>query len=137
MTYPPSLKAAMTPFPYSVDIEATLREAKQLMTSHSVHHLPVTQDHKVIGILTAHALDTAMGSLEGQVKDIPTPAPYVVDLNESIDTVLLDMADRHIDAVIILRQGRLAGVFTWTDACRAFGDYIRAVFPRPNDGGAA
>ena len=144
MTYPPSLKAAMTPFPYAVELDAPLREANALMSEHNVHHLPVTRDHKVVGILTDRDLEVAKAAarpadspLESPVGDVVIPDPYVVDLNDPIDTVLLEMAERHVDAAIVLRQGRLAGVFTWVDACRSFGDYIRAVFPRPDDGGAA
>ncbi len=142
MTYPPNLKTAMTPFPFSVDMNTTLGQAGKLMAEHSVHHLPVTEDHKVVGVLTDRDLETAAQRSAGHPLDLPVgdvcvADPYVVDLEEPIDTVLLEMADRHIDAAIVMRNGRLAGVFTWTDACRAFGDYMRAAFPRPDGGDAA
>ena len=144
MTYPPNLKTAMTPFPFSVELDTSLREAGRLMQEHNVHHLPVTQDHKVVGVLTDRDLETARAAqgsaghaLDLPVRDVCVPDPYIVDLNEPIDNVLLAMADRHIDAAIVMRRGRLAGVFTWVDACRAFGDYMRAVFPHPDGGDAA
>ena len=144
MAYPPSLKAAMTPFPYSVELDSTLREAGRLMEEHNVHHLPVTQDHEVVGVLTDRDLETATAAqrptghaLDLPVKDVCMPDPYIVDLNEAIDNVMLTMAERHADAAIVMRHGRLAGVFTWVDACRAFGNYIRTVFPRPDGGDAA
>jgi acetoin utilization protein AcuB len=59
--------------------------------------------------------------------------PYIVDLNERLDVVLQNMADRHIGSALVTRQGKLAGVFTTTDVCRAFVEYLRDPF-RPVDG---
>ena len=36
------------------------------------------------------------------------------------DRVLLHMADEHIGCALVVKDGRLAGIFTTTDACRVF-----------------
>ena len=139
----PTLKTAMTPFPYSVDLDASLKEAQQLMDEHDVHHLPVTQGHGLVGVVTGRGILSALAARPKRehgkltVKDVYETDVYVVDLNEPIENVLLTMADRHIGSAIVTRLGRLAGVFTWVDACRAFGEYIRENFPRPDDNDAA
>ncbi|MEQ8493975.1 MAG: CBS domain-containing protein, partial [Gammaproteobacteria bacterium] len=56
-THLPLLKTAMTPFPYSVDVAATLDEARAVLASHDFHHLPVTRDGQVTSIV--HAEDAA------------------------------------------------------------------------------
>jgi len=40
-----------------------------------------------------------------------------VDLNTPLDRVLYEMADRQVDATLVVRKGKLVGVFTVMDAC--------------------
>ncbi len=54
----PVLKTAMTPFPYSVGLDASFEEASELMGHHNVRHLPVTREHRVIGV--EHELSKAL-----------------------------------------------------------------------------
>ncbi len=139
MTRPPSLISAMTPFPYDIGADAPLTEAEALMRAHGVHHLPVTEGRRLVGVLSERDLiqARAAGSSATRVREICVPEPYVVDLEEPIETVLLTMAERHIGSALVTRQGRLAGVFTWVDACRACGEYFQSVYGRPDGGSAA
>ena len=52
MKKPPSLAIAMTPFPYSVDHNASLEFAQQLMAQHKVRHLPVTEEQGLVHSLS-------------------------------------------------------------------------------------
>lgn len=140
MKQPPKLKTAMTPFPYSIEPDASLTEARRMMEAHDVRHLPVTEDHALIGIITDRDLRAAPAPGKGRkaggkrtVREVYVSDVYVVDLNEPIENVLLTMAERHIGSAVVTRKGRLAGVFTSVDACRCFGEYIRDNF-RPPDG---
>ncbi|MGB5305541.1 MAG: CBS domain-containing protein [Gammaproteobacteria bacterium] len=143
MTRPPNLKTAMTPFPYSVGLDASLEEARQLMQEHRVRHLPVTEAHTVVGLVTDRDIRMAQSSSKPanagalKVSDLYISDPYIVSLDEPIDNVLLVMAERHIGSAIITKAGRLAGMFTAVDACRCFGEYLRANFPRPGSDNAA
>jgi acetoin utilization protein AcuB len=140
MSLPPSLKTAMTPFPYSIDGSATVAEARVLMEEHDVHHLPVTEGHELVGIVTSSAVMAVHADESGAqptVRDIIIADVYVVELDEPLDRVLLTMAERHVGSAIVTRHGKLSGVFTWVDACRAFGDYLRENFPHPDDNDAA
>jgi hypothetical protein len=47
------------------------------------------------------------------------------------------MAEYHIGSALILKQGKLVGIFTATDACRCFGEYLRALFPDDTGNDAA
>ena len=122
----------MTPFPYSVTPGASLAESLSLMEEHSVHHLPVTEDHAVVGVVSHRDIIAVPEEERGTrvVSQVQVNDPYVVDLNEPIEHVLSAMAGRHIGSAIVTRQGRLAGIFTWVDVCRCFAEYIRTRFPR-------
>ena len=131
---PPSLKVAMTPFPYAIGVDASLAEAGRLMAEHDVHHLPVTDDdHMIVGILSGlDLMAVTKGKRQGngmRVRDVCVTDVYIVDLDEPIDNIVLTMAERHIGSAVVTRHGKLAGIFTWIDACRCFGDYLRAKRP--------
>jgi acetoin utilization protein AcuB len=144
MAHPPNLASAMTPFPYSIESASPLRTALDTMTEHAVRHLPVTNSHELVGVisysdimaaLTENAGEEALDTLK--VQDICVSDVYVVELDEPLENVLLTLADRHIGSAVVTRHGRLAGVFTWIDACRCFGEYLRENFPRPGGDEAA
>jgi len=71
------------------------------------------------------------------VQDVHVSEVYAVELGEPLENVLLTMAARHIGSAIVTRHGRLAGVFTWVDACRCFGKYLQEAFPHPDGDEAA
>lgn len=130
----------MTPFPYSIDVDAPLADADALMRAHAIRHLPVTEGDKLVGVVSQRDLLVARAARPGadvdaevNVREVHTPDPYVVDLEEALDNVLAVMAARHIGSVLVTRRGKLAGVFTATDACHHFCNYLRQQF-RPSGG---
>lgn len=138
----PTVKLAMTPFPYAVEGDAPLSAALAMMDEHGVHQLPVTDQGCLLGVvakadvtrLTARA---ANGSRTATVRDACMAAGYVVDDREPLDAVLDRMAAEHLPAALVTRRGKLVGIFTFTDACRFLAAYLRARFPEPGDDTAA
>ncbi len=137
MKKPPSLATAMTPFPYSVDHNASLEFALQLMERHKVRHLPVTEEQGLVGLLTERDMRSVEQLHSGlnakrelTVNDAYIADPYIVDLHEPLDNVLINMAERHIGSAIVTKSGKLVGMFTAVDACRCFGAFLREYFPR-------
>lgn len=47
-----SVKSVMTPNPICIDKQVTLEEASSLMSKHSVRHLAVTFENKLVGIIS-------------------------------------------------------------------------------------
>jgi acetoin utilization protein AcuB len=134
----PLLKQLMTPFPYSVALDATLTEARELLETHRLHHLPVVQEHRPVGLITDREITrglAASGRHENPVtllvRDVYVPDSCVVDINAPLEGVLQAMSERHVDAVIVTRKDRLSGVLTSMDVCRYFAAYLRENFPRP------
>lgn len=130
---PPSLATVMTPFPYAVSLEAPIDEAEHLIAEHDIHHLPVTDKHGIVGIVTSRDLvSTGSGKRrrrELRVEDVCVKDVYVVDLREPLENVVSTMVERRIGSAIVTRQGRLAGVFTWIDACRCLGTLLHVYAP--------
>ena len=62
---------------------------------------------------------------------------YSVDLHTRLDDVLDNMVADAWDAAIVLREGRLAGIFTSQDACRAFSTWLKKEYLPNNDPGVA
>ena len=129
----PLIKSVMTPFPYSMDVNTVLSVAREYMIEHEIHHLPVTDGDKIAGILHKNDL---IGDLNQVIGKIGIKEPYVFDLNERLDNIIMLMADKHIHTVLITRQEKLVGIFTITDACRQYADYLREEFG-PHDGNDA
>jgi len=130
----------MTPFPYSVPSDASLSTARSMMSEHGIHHLPVIQDGQLIGLLTARDLEAVLRSglddasvARVRVGDLVLREIVVVEMNQPLDTVLREMAERHVGSVLVVKEGRLAGIFTASDACRLFADLLRTAFPGGGD----
>jgi acetoin utilization protein AcuB len=134
----------MTPFPHFVDVGDSLLVARTLMVRQEVRHLPVKEGDKLIGVLTdrdiKRALDPDLGlppKEELFVRDVFVPDAYTVDTSEPLDQVLEEMANQQRGSVLVTSHGRLAGIFTTTDACRLLCGHLRALAPpRPGDDAA-
>lgn len=123
MRHIPAIKTVMTPFPYSIDADAPASTAFAAMQEHGISHLPVMRSGALVGTISHGTGEDPEGKLK--VMDIYRTDPYVVDLNERLDHVLVAMAERQADVVLITRHGRLAGIFTTTDVCRSYAALLR------------
>jgi len=128
----PPIKALMTPFPHSIAADATVEEARHMMELHSIRHLPVKEGEALIGVVTdrevERALDPAHSESPDSIREIFIPAHFE-DLMTPANRVLERMARERIEAVLVLKDDRLAGIFTVTDACARFSELLRTLFP--------
>jgi len=130
------MKSVMTPFPYAVEVDRPISDAKALMAAHDIRHLPVTEHGKLVGVISERdirrALDPAFGlppETELQVSNVFVPDAYVVEITEPLDSVLSVMAVRHLGSALVVKGEKLAGIFTVTDACRHFSEFLRSQRP--------
>ena len=131
----PLLKSVMTPFPYAVELSAPLGTARKLMLEHKVRHLPVTHGHELKGLVTDRDIKLLLGPEIGSpdpkeltVEDAYIQDCYLVDMDRPLREVLRTMVQRHIGSAVITSHGRLAGIFTATNAFKAFADHLEAQF---------
>jgi CBS domain-containing protein len=127
----PAIKSVMTAFPFSVDVGASVDEAMDFMREHKIRHLPVTDNGQLAGMISDRDIKLILGpdfaypsGSELRVREAMVRDAYVVDLDTRVDQVLVHMADHHLGSAIVTRKGKLAGVFTATDACRAFAEFL-------------
>lgn len=132
----PRVKAVMTPFPYSIDTTESLDKARQVMDEHQIHHLPVVDKGVLAGVIARGDLEGVTSSSKRaaqKVGDLVSHEPYIVSLSERLDRVLIHMAEHGHDAALVVKQGRLAGIFTVTDACLSFAESLREHFGTRGD----
>jgi acetoin utilization protein AcuB len=136
--HPPQILAYMTPFPYSIDVDAPLAEAHAFLRERHIRHLPVTERGELMGVLTDRDIKLALGpdlgsppERELSVRDVFQPEAYVVDAGAPLLTVAATMAERHLGSALVTRAGKLVGIFTTTDACRALARILREQHPDP------
>ena len=139
----PAVKKVMTPFPYAIDKQDSLDQAKEMMSVHRIHHLPVMDQGSPLGIIRYRDLMRTLEQDEGGdeptlcVADVPREEAYVVDLSAPLDRVLQQMADQRLGAALVVKDERLAGIFTLTDACECFAKSLRQQFPSSGGNEAA
>jgi CBS domain-containing protein len=143
MTDAPKLKNVMTPFPYSVDAEAPIDAAVEFMRSHKIRHLPVTAKGALASLVSDRDIKLVLGpdfaypsGRDLKVRDAMVKDCYIVDLATPLAAVLRHMATQRIGSAVVTRRGKLAGVFTASDACRAFADYLEDVAAIDSDDAA-
>ncbi len=132
----------MTAFPFAVAADERLVRARDMMEENHVRHLPVTRAGRLSSVISAVEVERALGSKRGQaaglkVGDACSHDAYTVDVATPLDEVLEEMARRRVDCALVVKEGRLAGIFTATDACRALAELLREIFPVAGDGGVA
>jgi len=130
----PTIKSVMTTFPYSVDVSEPVQVALDLMDEHNIRHLPVTDENTLVGVIADRELrlfmnpDLTLTNAGLTVRNVYIPQPYVVDLDEPLDQVAATMAERHIGSALVTRKGKLVGIFSASDGCRALAEILRDQF---------
>ena len=137
----PRIKAVMTPFPRSLGPEDSLETARRLMAEHRIRYLPVMVDGRPAGVITDQDVRRAAAAAgpeeRPRVGDLELSEACEVDLSAPLDLVLSEMAGRSLDAALVLKGGKLVGIFTATDACHAFAEFLRREAPSPDGESAA
>jgi acetoin utilization protein AcuB len=140
MKHMPQVIAVMTPFPHTADIDDPLSTAVALMKAHDFRHLPVVEHGRLRGVLSERDVRTATTTAgEDQaailrVRDVFHDDAYTVEADAPLDRVAAAMAERHVGSALVTKAGKLVGVFTGTDACRALAQVLRERFPPPEPG---
>lgn len=127
---PWSVGAIMTPQPVTIGRQESLTTAHRLMRSHNIRHLPVLDHGDLVGILSLRDL-LFMETLRGVdndkdiVEDAMTMDTYAVSPDTPVATVARQMARKRYGCAVVMERGRVAGIFTATDALRL----VAAVVP--------
>jgi acetoin utilization protein AcuB len=131
MTATSTIESVMTPYPYTIDIDAHVGSAKSVLAQFGIHHLPVTEDGQLAGVVTAsglkraadQGLNVAVGSA-ARVRDFVSREILIVAPDTPLPEVVMRMADQHAEAVFVVRDAALLGIFTLSDACRRYAQLL-------------
>ena len=125
-----ALGAVMTRDPVSIDTAKSLTEASSLMEKMSCRHLAVTEDDKLVGVLSQRDLTLAESATKRSQDDLTVgdayiAFPYRADKDDSLETVLDDMMSLGIGSVLVVDDKEsLIGILTTYDVCRILRDLL-------------
>ncbi len=134
----PKVGSAMTPFPYSARPADDVEKVERLMREHDIHHIPVQDNGRVVGIVSERDLhrlvNPALPKIDKQqirVRDVASSNPYVVEIDTPLDQVVTRMAESHIGSAIVVKHDKLVGILSVTDICRVLAELLEIRFPTP------
>lgn len=113
----------MTRQPWTVQLDDSLAVARRMMAEREIRHLPVLDGGEVVGMVTERDLALAADRLGTVADAVTSVAPLPADT--PLDEVLERMTSKRWDAVVITEEGRVAGIFTATDALRVLAELVR------------
>jgi len=122
----------MSPDPVSINADAQVGQALELMRAHSVRHLPVTtREGKLVGLLSEtdilrlfprKELNRYEANLLSRtpVRQIMKTDPHFIEPTVTIEAAAHLFASCHLDCLPVVENQRLVGVITETDVFRIF-----------------
>jgi acetoin utilization protein AcuB len=125
----PQIHEFMTPTPLTIGADQMLSQAHLMMRDNGIRHLPVLLGGRLEGILsdrdlslveTLRDVDPGMVTVE----EAMTPIVYTVAPEAPLDVVAAYMAEHKLGSAVVLRGGKVAGVFTAVDALRALAEVL-------------
>lgn len=120
----PTVGELMTPCPVAIRPEQSLACAHALMRSHGVHHLPVVEEGRVVGVVSQGDLRLLESVADVEIEQVPVEEamihhPYTVWADTPLSEVLQHMLDRRLGSALVVDRRGLAGIFTAFDAMLA------------------
>jgi acetoin utilization protein AcuB len=121
---PTTIRAYMTESPMTIGPQVSLAEAHAIMREREIRHLPVMQGGRLIGMVTARDLALVESLADFDPKEISVEEAmsedvYAVSPDAPLRMVAAEMAERKLGSAVVEERGKVIGVFTVTDACRA------------------
>jgi acetoin utilization protein AcuB len=120
----PPVSRYMTSNPHAVAPCDRLSSARDLMSACEIRHLPVLDNHELVGIVTDRDL-IAVRRPEDNVADAMSRHVATVSHEAPIDEVIAMMEAERLGSVVIVGKAGVEGIFTLTDVMRAFCDVLR------------
>lgn len=119
----PQVRDYMTHLPVEAEKCLSVGEAEALMQRHSIHHLPVMNGSKLVGIVSHQDLLQTQLRSGGKAGDETLEAIcradcLTVHATTPVDQVARRMIERGMDSAVVTDGGFVVGVFTTTDALR-------------------
>ncbi|HEV8245795.1 MAG TPA: CBS domain-containing protein [Polyangiaceae bacterium] len=126
----PHVQKFMTTCPITIGAEQPMLQAHRLMRAERIRHLPVLHGGKIVGIVSdrdLHLIETLrdVDPEKISVEEAMTPDPYCVSPDAPLDEVVMTMAERKYGCAVVQEQGKVVGILTTVDVCRAFAELLQ------------
>lgn len=132
----PHIVTIMTPLPHTIEAGRSIHEAKAIMDSEAIRHLPVTSEGRLVGMLSERDLKLAFAiAATGDigeslnVGDVCNLEAYVVEHSTPVDQVMMHMAENRLGSALVTRGGKLVGILTNTDVYRCYAELLKIAYP--------
>ncbi len=117
----------MTPSPHTIGRDQTLDRAAFVMREHHIRHLPVLTGGHLVGMLTERdvALVETLRGVEPSREPVESAMSqdcYTVSPEEPLSKVAAQMAKHKYGSAVVTDHGKVVGVLTTVDVCRAFAE---------------
>lgn len=129
MSLPIFVREIMTPSVISVEGSSTVSEAAKVMVEREVGSVIVTEAGRPVGILTERdvlkrVVMRGLDPSKTKVKEVMSSPLVTVSADAYITDAGRLMAERNIRRLVVLEGGRMVGVITQKDVCRALNKYV-------------
>ena len=125
----PTVQKFMTTSPHSIGRDQTIAHASDRMREFQIRHLPVLDGGRLIGMVSERdvALVEALGGVDPAVITVAeamSTVVYSVSPNAPLDEVVREMASKKYGSAIVEQNGKIVGILTTVDVCRALADLL-------------
>ena len=122
----PPVSRYMTMHPHAIGPHEKLSSARRLMRNTGIHHLPVMHDDELVGVISDRDLFRLNTLRDISVGDTMSEPVVTVCGETPLDEVIGLMERERCGSVVVVgASGGVEGIFTVTDALRAFRDVLR------------
>ena len=138
-----SVRDAMTDNPRSIGKSASVVEAAQLMRQENIGSLPITDDEKLVGMITDRDITTRVVAEVADPKMTSVGDVYSRDLisvepDKDLEDALQLMARHQVRRLPVVEDGRLVGIVAQADIAlsedeRKTGALVEAI-SKPSEG---
>jgi CBS domain-containing protein len=115
-----SVRDAMTEDPRSIGKSVSVVEAARLMREQDIGSLPITDDEKLVGMITDRDITTrvvaeAADPMKTSVGDVYSQDLITVEPGNDLDEALQLMARHQVRRLPVVENGRLVGIVAQAD----------------------
>ncbi len=124
-----SIQEAMTSNPTTVTPDTTAREAAQKMKSEDVGALPITEDDRLVGMITDRDLTLRVvaegSSTDTTIGEIASKDVVTVDPQQSLEEAARLMAEHQVRRLPVCEEdGKLVGILAQADVATSGHDSL-------------
>jgi len=131
MTEQLTVGSVMTSYPYFIDSHSSLKSAKTMLDQYNVNHLPVKDGNKPIGVISRAGLErvrqeSISSDIDAEVNigDVCDRAILIVTRDKNLKELLQEIAEKHVECVLIDSSQGLEGIYTVSDACMGYANLL-------------